>query len=154
MWQRVVAERASGEGWRDIAERAGLSERQCRRIYLAHARSSPTLEHEDVVQEIEDAIAFYNEAISELALISTITPSEVARVAAIKARINARVRKTELLSVAGVQHNARNEIDVRAIASAATRSPGTACPRLRRLAVLAALRADHARGEHHQLPAS
>jgi hypothetical protein len=53
-----------------IAERTGLSERRC-----AHMRSSPSLERVDLVREIEDAIAFYDEAISELAITSATAPA-------------------------------------------------------------------------------
>ena len=118
VWERVVAERAKGDGWRDIAERAALSERQCRRIYLAYARSAPTLEPSALEREIEETVAFYDQAISDLAVISMTTRSEVARVAAIKARIATRARKLELLRVAGALDSARKEIDVRAVANA------------------------------------
>jgi hypothetical protein len=57
VWERVVAERGKGERWRDIAQRAALSERQCRRIYLAYARSAPTLEPSHLEREIEDRAA-------------------------------------------------------------------------------------------------
>jgi hypothetical protein len=118
VWERVVAERAKGDGWRDIAERAALSERQCRRIYLAYARSAPRLEPSALEREIEETVAFYDQAISDLAVISMTTRSEVARVAAIKARIATRARKLELLRVAGALDSARKEIDVRAVANA------------------------------------
>ena len=107
VWERVVAERAKGDGWRDIAERAALSERQCRRIYLAYARSAPRLEPSALEREIEETVAFYDQAISDLAVISMTTRSEVARVAAIKARIATRARKLELLRVAGALDSAR-----------------------------------------------
>ena len=77
VWERVVAERAKGDGWRDIAERAALSERQCRRIYLAYARSAPTLEPSVLEREIEETVAFYDQAISDLAVISMTARSEV-----------------------------------------------------------------------------
>ena len=118
VWERVVAERGKGERWRAIAARAGLSERQCRRIYLAHARSAPTLEPSELEREIEDAIAFYDQAISDLAVLSSTTASDTARVAAIRARLSARSRRLELLSVAGVLDDVRTEIDVSAIANA------------------------------------
>ena len=60
VWERVVAERAKGDGWRDIAERAALSERQCRRIYLAYARSAPTLERSELERQIDEAIAGFD----------------------------------------------------------------------------------------------
>jgi AraC-like DNA-binding protein len=118
VWERIVVERERGDKWRDIAQRAQLSERQCRRIYRAHMRSAPTLERGELVRELEDAIADYDSAIEQLALISMTTKSDWARVVAIRARINARARKTELLSIAGVLSAARVEIDVRAIADA------------------------------------
>ena len=117
VWERVVAERAKGDGWRDIAERAALSERQCRRIYLAYARSAPTLERSVLEREIEEAVAFYDQAISDLAVISMTTRSEVARVAAIRARINARAQ-AGAAACRGRAGSARKEIDVRAIANA------------------------------------
>ena len=154
VWERVVAERAKGDGWRDIAERAALSERQCRRIYLAHARSAPTLEPSALEREIEDTVAFYDQAISDLAVISMTTRSEVARVAAIKARIATRARKLELLRVAGALDSARKEIDVRAVANAVVQAfdEHNVGDDARR-AVLAALRAGHPTAEHHQIAA-
>lgn len=77
VWERVVAERAKGDGWRDIAERAALSERQCRRIYLAYARSAPRLERSVLEREIEETVAFYDQAVSDLAVISMTTRSEL-----------------------------------------------------------------------------
>jgi hypothetical protein len=67
------------------------------------------------VNEIEVAAAFYDQAISELALTSASTTSDTARVMAIRARINARTRKIELHSVAGVLGDARATMDARAI---------------------------------------
>ena len=69
-------------------------------------------------RETEETVAFYDQAISDLAVISMTTRSEVARVAAIKARIATRARKLELLRVAGALDSARKEIDVRAVANA------------------------------------
>jgi hypothetical protein len=118
VWERVVVERGKGERWRDIAARAGLSERQCRRIHVAYTRSAPTLDRSELVREIEDALLGYDADIEELALVSMTTRSDVARVAAVKARMAARWRKLELLSISGVLGDMRTEIDVRVIADA------------------------------------
>ena len=72
----------------------------------------------ELEREIEDAIAFYDQAISDLAVLSSTTASDTARVAAIRARLSARSRRLELLSVAGVLDDVRTEIDVSAIANA------------------------------------
>lgn len=97
----------------------------------------------DAVREIEEAIAFYDQAISELAILSMTTTSDTARVAAIRARINARTRKLELMSVAGVLDNARREVDVRAIANAVIAAfNDNNVPDDARRAVLAALRGE------------
>jgi len=85
---------------------------------LAYARSAPRLERNALERETEETVAFYDQAISDLAVISMTTRSEVARVAAIKARIATRARKLELLRVAGALDSARKEIDVRAVANA------------------------------------
>ncbi len=122
VWERVVAERARGDRWREIAERAGLSTRQCRRIWVAHAHSAPTRQHSDLICEIDAAISGYDADIEQLALISASTRSEVARVAAIRARIATRSRKLELLQVAGVLDGTRTEHDVRAVARAVMRA--------------------------------
>lgn len=143
LWQSVIAARAKGDPWRVVAERTGLCERQCRRIYRAHMRSTPTMPGMDAVREIEEAIAFYDQAISELAILSMTTTSDTARVAAIRARINARTRKLELMSVAGVLDNARREVDVRAIANAVIAAfNDNNVPDDARRAVLAALRGE------------
>jgi hypothetical protein len=122
VWERIVAERGRGDKWRHIAQRAQLSERQCRRIYRAHMRSAPTVERSELVREIADAIAGYDTDIEQLALISMTTPSDCARVAAVRARVNARTRKTELLSIAGVLGDVRTELDVRAVIDAVMRA--------------------------------
>ena len=120
VWERIVAERGKGERWRDIAQRAGLSERQCRRVYRAHMRSAPTLKHSDLEREIADAIAGYDADIEQLALISATTSSDCAKVAAVRARTNARSRKMELLRISGVLGDVRRAMDVRAVANAMT----------------------------------
>lgn len=79
LWERVVVERGKGERWRAIAERAGLSERQRRRIYMAHMRGAPTLERSELVRELETAITDYDSAIEQLALVSMTTHSDCAR---------------------------------------------------------------------------
>ena len=113
-----MAERGKGARWRDIAERAELSERQCRRIFKAHMRSQPTRDHDDLVAELDQALIEYDTAIAELALLSMTTGSDCARVSAIRARLNARWRKLELLRVAGVLGDVRYEVDVHAITNA------------------------------------
>ena len=118
VWERVVAERGKGERWRDIAQRAGLSERQCRRIYLAYARSAPTLEPSHLERQIDEAIAGFDADVEQLALISITAHSDWTRVQAIRSRINARSRKMELLRIAGVLGDVRAEICARAIANA------------------------------------
>ncbi len=140
VWQRVVAERGSGRLWREIAEHADLSERQCRRIYRAHMRSAPTLDEIAIANEVHDAIAFYDQAIEDLAILAEEATGMYVKIVAIKARINARARKMELLSIAGVFDNARVEMDVRAIASAVVRAfDEHNVPDDARCAVLAAL---------------
>ena len=141
VWERVVAERAKGDGWRDIAERAALSERQCRRIYLAYARSAPTLERSELERQIDEAIAGFDADIEQLALISMTAHSDWTRVQAIRSRINARSRKTELLRIAGVLGDVRAELDVRAITKAVVEAfDEHDVPDSARRAVLAALR--------------
>ncbi len=141
VWERVVAERAKGDGWRDIAERAALSERQCRRIYLAYARSAPTLEPSHLERQIDEAIAGFDADIEQLALISVTAHSDWTRVLAIRSRINARSRKTELLRIAGVLGDVRAELDVRAITKAVVEAfDEHDVPDSARRAVLAALR--------------
>jgi hypothetical protein len=109
------------------------------------------MEHSELVREIEDAIAGYNADIEQLAMISTTTNSDCARVAAVRARVYAGGRGMELLSVSGLLGDMRAEIDVRAIANAVMVAfEQYNVPDDARRAVLAALRSGRTRTRAQQ----
>jgi hypothetical protein len=94
--ERVVVERRKGEGWRQIAGRAGRpSASAAAGSTRRGCAGAPPLERSVLVREVEDAFAGYDVVIEELAMLSMTTRSDCARVAAIKgahqrARVQAR----------------------------------------------------------------
>jgi hypothetical protein len=69
--------------WCEIAQDSGLSERQCRRVHAAHMRSAPLFDRDAAIREVKEAIAFHEQAVSDLALVSMTARLDSVRVGAI-----------------------------------------------------------------------
>jgi transposase-like protein len=98
----VVADRARGVAWAEIARAHDLTERQCRRIVQEYRDSRPALREVDPVAVVEDTLAAQESAISDLALLSERTDHDATRLGAIKARLSVYAERIELLQLVGM----------------------------------------------------
>ncbi|MEJ7569643.1 MAG: hypothetical protein WKF41_15430 [Gaiellaceae bacterium] len=111
----VIADRAHGFSWITIAERRDLSERMCRSIWNDHLREQP-LGPDDPREALREAVAQYDAAIEDLALLAETTTNDPVRLGSIKARLDAMTRREDLLRIAGILPSTaratRTEIDI------------------------------------------
>lgn len=80
----------------------GLSPRQARRIYKTYVERLEDLHGIDVKEHVEDMLANYDAAISDLALLSRDAPNDSVRVGATRMRLEAVRGKIELLQGLGL----------------------------------------------------
>jgi hypothetical protein len=119
----VIAARARGLSWREVSRRFDISDRHCRRIVAEYRESGPKLHEVDPVEVIEDALASYDAAIEDFALLAEQTGHDGTRLGAIRGRLEATSAKLGLMTSVGVLP--RNlgrlavEIDVRKAAATA-----------------------------------
>jgi hypothetical protein len=97
---RVVADRARGLRWATIAERHGLSETMCRKIWHEQrsAEDFRSLRPSEVVDEV---VAQLEAVVEELALVAQTTNNDAVRLGAIKARTATLIQRVELLQWLG-----------------------------------------------------
>ncbi len=97
----MIADRAHGFSWITIAERRDLSERMCRSIWNDHLRQQP-IGPSDLREALREAVAQYDAAIEDLALLAETTTNDPVRLGAIKARLDTMTRREDLLRIAGI----------------------------------------------------
>jgi hypothetical protein len=83
---RVVADRARGFGWRTIAARHGLCERQCRAIWAERRSGGVDLLAGDPMESLHEAADQLDALIEDCAVLAEATANDSVRVAAIKER--------------------------------------------------------------------
>ena len=98
----VVRDRARGFGWPKVAERNGLSERQCRRICEEWRESRPRAHQEDPLELFEELLDAYNAGIEDLALVLEEASQDAVKVGAIKARLALIEDKAKLFQAVGI----------------------------------------------------
>jgi hypothetical protein len=98
----VVAARARGLGWEEIASRFKISSRQARRIVAEYRECQPRLHEVDPIETIEEAFQQYDAAISDLAILSEKTTHSGVKLGAIKGRLDALRAKLDLMAAVGV----------------------------------------------------
>ena len=120
----IIRMRAEGETWKRIAERHGISTRQCRRVVTQSKTGMRSLPSMDAIEWVESTYLLYEEAIDQLQEIAEISNNASARVGAIKAAVAVQAEETALLQAVGVLP--RNlgrlavELDVRHVATTVT----------------------------------
>ncbi len=111
----VIADRARGFGWATIADRRDLSERMCREVWNEHLREQP-FGSDDPREALREAVARYDAAIEDLALLAESTGNDPVRLGSIKARLEAMTRREDLLRIASIlpytPQAMRTEIDI------------------------------------------
>ena len=98
---RLVADRARGLGWTKLAEKYGITVRQCQNIWADRGPSEPRAES-DPVAELRDEIDFLDAAIEEYAELAQDTANDSIHLGAIKARVDAQKRRIELKRLYGL----------------------------------------------------
>jgi len=99
----VIADRARGFPWSYIADRHGLSERQCRNIWTARRDGrSDLLSAAEREALVHDALDAYDAAIEELAVLADETANDAVRLGSIKARTAVVKHRLEFLQAIGL----------------------------------------------------
>lgn len=98
----VVADRARGIGWAKIAERQGLSERQCRNVWSEHLRRVAPLEETDLERVAEEQLVVFDTLIEDLALLAESTPNDAVRLGALRSKMAAHYQRVGLLQHTGL----------------------------------------------------
>ena len=98
----VVRDRARGLGWSKVAERNGLSERQCRRICEEWRATRPSAYDHDPLALLDEILDHYDAGIEDLALVREEALQDAVKVGAVKARMNLIREKAELLQAVGI----------------------------------------------------
>jgi hypothetical protein len=115
--RQIVAFRARGIGWDNIAETFGVDESYARRIFKEYRDTQPRLKDVDPVDVIEEMIIQYRAAAEELAMIAASTKQDSVKVGAIRERLRVMEQTTQLMQATGVLPNdlgtLRVEIDLR-----------------------------------------
>jgi transposase len=97
---RVVADRARGLRWATIAERQGLSETMCRKIWRER-RSGEDFRSLRPAEVVDETVAQLESVVEELAQLAASTRNDAVRLGAIKARAATLIQRLELLQALG-----------------------------------------------------
>jgi hypothetical protein len=120
----IVADRARGLTWATVADRHGLSERQCIAIWKDRLAAQP-LEEVDPREALLEAVAQLDAAIEDCSLLAETTANDAVRLGSIKTRLAAMREKHDLLRLAGLlpysPQAARTESEIWQMADEAVR---------------------------------
>jgi hypothetical protein len=98
----VIADRARGLPWAHIAERHGVTERQCRNIWSQRRQAGEGVHGVDWQALVLDAIATYEAAIEDLACLADSTGNDAVKLGAIKARVSVVGDRLSFLRTVGL----------------------------------------------------
>jgi len=119
----VVRDRARGFGWSRVAERNGLSERQCRRICEEWRESRRREPDQDPLELFEELLDAYDAGVEDLAVVLEEASQDAVKVGAIKARVALIEDKAKLLQAVGLLPwnlgRLKEERDLRVVAETA-----------------------------------
>jgi hypothetical protein len=114
----IIQARARGFSWNTIALRFGVSDRHSRRIVEEYRQSRPSLHQIDPIDTIEAAIASYDQAIEDFAVLAEQTTNDAVRLGAIRSRLDALGAKLALMNATGLMpdfQRLRVEVDLRRV---------------------------------------
>jgi hypothetical protein len=118
---QIVADRARGLRWATIAERHGVTERQCRTVWRESQQGRVlSYEQEDPLASLDEAIASVDSVIEDLALLAESTNNDAVKLGAIRARLGALIERFALMRACGLvpRDLGHGELDVRKVVSA------------------------------------
>ncbi|MEJ7787879.1 MAG: hypothetical protein WKF96_24015 [Solirubrobacteraceae bacterium] len=113
---RIVADRARGLRWATIAERHGVSERQCRTVWAEHRDQRLTGHDADPESVVHHALESFEAAIEDFALLAESASHDAVKLGAIKARLAATTERLEFMKMVGLLGSFRTlefELDAR-----------------------------------------
>jgi hypothetical protein len=99
--QRIVGDRARGLAWATIAERHGLSERQCQNIIAEHLAAQRHVTNDDVARYVDELLLQLDRAVEEFALLAERTGNDPVRLGALKAKAGLLVQRLAILRLCG-----------------------------------------------------
>jgi hypothetical protein len=99
---KIVADRARGLGWALIADRYGLTERQCQNISTHYFDTQPKPRDADPLTAVKETIASCDAIIEDLALVAESATHDAVRLGAIKARQYAVEQRFRLKQAVGL----------------------------------------------------
>lgn len=97
---RIIAERARGFAWQTIADRHGISTRQCMNIWQGRAQNQHLVQSPRA--ELQDEIDVTDAILDELARLGESTTHDSVRLGVIKAKMTAQDRRLDLKRAAGM----------------------------------------------------
>ena len=100
--QRIVGDRARGLTWATIAQRHGLSERQCQNVVAEHLAAQRHVTTEDEAGYVDELLLQLDRAVEEFALLAEETRNHPVRLGALKAKSGLLVRRLTILRLCGL----------------------------------------------------
>lgn len=100
--QALVADRARGIGWAELATRHDVSERQARRIVEAWYADHPAVADLDPRRIVLETLAAFDQDLEDLAVLSISTENDAVKLGAIKARGEAFRGRVQVLREIGL----------------------------------------------------
>lgn len=97
----VIADRAAGFTWRQVAERSGLTARQCQNIWKRGREWTP-LPWRQQYDLVADHLTYMDATLARLAQLAEETAQDSVALGAIKASMELRRRQLELLQAIGI----------------------------------------------------
>src|SRR3954467_14499596 len=97
----IVAERASGTEWAEIAARHSISARQAQRIHCAGTARTPALET-DPIELACSVLAEYDDALEDLRRLARETSHDGTKLGAIRGRLEVIALRTQLQMALGL----------------------------------------------------
>jgi hypothetical protein len=98
----IYLARLRGNSWATIGASFDLTPRQCQRIVKEHRKSLPSILQEGAADLMEELLAIYEAAISDLAMIELEAPTHTKKIKAISAKLRVLNAKSRLLNDLGV----------------------------------------------------
>lgn len=98
----VVADRARGLRWNQIAERHKLSARQCQKIWSTRESLNPEVLRPDAEAEVQAELDYVDAVVADLAELALTTNNDAVRLGAIRSRLVALQHRLELRRIYGL----------------------------------------------------
>lgn len=99
---QIVAMRARGAQWADIAAQFDVSERQAKRVFASWRDDEQSSEYLDPAEAIRSTLELLRQGIADMAELEVSADNDSARIGATRLKVEIAERLLELLSAVGV----------------------------------------------------